>query len=257
MNRFGVVQIRVYQNIFRNILTHYIGSELYKYTYTKQNHCTISQRIWFGAIQIRIYKNSAPCPLCRPFGFRAVSKMHIPKLLSLRKHQIKGVQSWTARIYQNTFSHLAISLTGFGAVQKHIYQNDTSTLDDMIIGLELYQKHIYQNMIKGELKTDYGSEPCKNAYTKTELLFLVSDARVRICTARIYQNWKRKLWSHFLVRNCAIMHIPKTASLYLRKGYRVRSRAKTHIPKPKWYDRHIAIQFGAVQILHIPKRNTW
>ena len=102
-------------------------------------------------------------------------------------------------------------------------------------------------MIKGELKTDYGSEPCKNAYTKTELLFLVSDARVRICTARIYQNWKRKLWSHFLVRNCAIMHIPKTASLYLRKGYRVRSRAKTHIPKPKWHDRHIAIQFGSVQ----------
>ena len=51
--------------------------------------------------------------------------------------------------------------------EKRIYQNDTSTLDDMIIGLELYQKHIYQNMIKGELKTDYGSELHNSAYTKT------------------------------------------------------------------------------------------
>ena len=149
--------------------------------------------------------------------------MHIPKLLSLRKHQIKGVQSWTARIYQNTFSHLAISLTGFGAVQKHIYQNDTSTLDDMIIGLELYQKHIYQNgtfvpcfrrqgsdlysthipkLKKKAVITLPGSELCKYTYTKTTSLHLCIRNPVRSCTARIYQNREKFLEETLQVRSC-------------------------------------------------------
>ena len=66
----------------------------------------------------------------------------------------------------------------------------------------------------------------KNSYTKTELLFLVLDARVRICTARIYQN-----------------------SLFFRYiFYEVWSCTNTHIPKQYVTRVFSFIRFGAVQI---------
>ena len=144
--------------------------------WTKQN----VQEAGFGAVQ-HAYTKTIIAAKVHAKGVRSRTNTHIPKLLSLRKHQIKGVRSCTHIPKQN---HCTISQRiWFGSVQ-HAYTktfrliNSPSTLVRSrakntytktlsrstiyrILGSALCKYCIYQNVILDNISHHIGSELCK------------------------------------------------------------------------------------------------
>ena len=120
LNRFGVVQIRVYQNIFRNILTHYIGSELCK-KHIYQNSTSAVKKSMKGSELCKYTYTKTESLYYLPKNLvRSYTIMHIPKHCYLQLYH----QIWFGAVQKThipkPFWHQFHMLLRFGAVQ-HAY----------------------------------------------------------------------------------------------------------------------------------------
>ena len=103
-------------------------------------------------------------------------------------------------------------------------------------------------MIKGELKTDYGSELHNNTYTKTRSAVSDEDVRFGAVQKHIYQNCKCA--KSYITTGSELhkTHVPKwRLSCKMNAMAAVRSSAKAHIPKLPLLSYEETMRFRAVQ----------
>ena len=128
LNRFGVVQIRIYQNLPSNKNIPIIGSELYKYTYTK----TLLPVHYVDLLGSELYQkciyqnvildNISHTILVRSCVNNAYTKTSLPAETSNKR----GSELNSTHIPKQQIT-LHAQRNRFGAVQKHIYQNKCSS----------------------------------------------------------------------------------------------------------------------------------
>ena len=161
---------------------------------------------------------------------------HIPKLLSLRKHQIKGVRSCT-NTHIPKQNHCTISQRiWFGSVQ-HAYTKTFRLINSP------------STLVRSR---------AKNTYTKTldetTIYRILGSALCKYC---IYQNVILDNISHHIGSGLWKTHIPKRYKHFRWYDYWFGAVPKTHIPKLRYFSNSVKAWFGAIQIIHISKKHLY